>query len=101
MLARLETADGRPVSVFGSVGGAHPARQEVTVKGSRASFRFTEFYQLWKSGGGAWTAAYDFPAEPRRPTLQRPLAELDSCIRPEGTHRANPVAAWRVQGVGG
>src|SRR3546814_12915862 len=42
MLARLETADGRPVSVFGSVGGAQPDRQEVTVKGSRARFRFTE-----------------------------------------------------------
>src|SRR3546814_9842812 len=70
MLARLETADGRPVSVFGSVGGAQPDRQEVTVKGSRASFRFTEFYQLWKSGGGEWTAAYDFPADPRRSSLQ-------------------------------
>src|SRR3546814_15070128 len=48
--------------LFGSVGGAQPDRQEVTVKGSRASFRFTEFYQHWKSGGGGWPAASDFPA---------------------------------------
>jgi len=97
MLARLETADGRPVSVLGSVGGAQPDRQEVTVKGAKASFRFTEFYQLWKSTGGEWAAAYDFPSDPRRSSLQRQLDELDKLVRGETHLLATPEEALRVQ----
>ncbi len=97
ILARLETADGRPVSVLGSVGGAQPDRQDVTVKGSKTSFRFTEFYQLWKSSGGEWRAAYDFPADPRRDSLQRQLGELDRCARGEPHRLASPEEALRVQ----
>lgn len=97
VLARLETADCRPVSVLGSVGGAQPDRQEVTVKGAKSSFRFTEFYQLWKSSGGEWAAAYDFPADPRRSSLQRQLDELDKLIRGEPHLLATPEEALRVQ----
>lgn len=97
VLARLETADGRPVSVLGTVGGAQPDRQEVTVKGAKASFRFTEFYQLWKSTGGDWAAAYEFPADPRRASLQRQLDELDKCVRGEPHRLATPEEALRVQ----
>lgn len=97
VLARLETADGRPVSVIGTVGGAQPDRQEVTVKAARTSFRFTEFYQLWKSSGGEWTAAYDFPADPRRSSLQRQLDELDKLVRGEKHLLATPEEALRVQ----
>ena len=42
ILARLEAADGAPVSIFGAVGGAQPDRQELIVKGSRQSHRNTE-----------------------------------------------------------
>ncbi|MEZ5729062.1 MAG: hypothetical protein R3E48_14330 [Burkholderiaceae bacterium] len=54
MLARLESTDGRPITVLGTTGGQQPDRQEVTVKGSRASYQFREFYQLWRSDGGPW-----------------------------------------------
>lgn len=97
VLARLETADGRPVSVLGTVGGVQPDRQEVTVKGAKASFRFTEFYQLWKSTGGDWAAAYDFPADPRRSSLQRQLDELDKLVRGQPHLLATPEEALRVQ----
>ncbi|MEQ8865495.1 MAG: Gfo/Idh/MocA family oxidoreductase [Thalassobaculum sp.] len=97
VLARLETTDGRPVSVLGSVGGAQPDRQEVTVKASKTGFRFTEFYQLWKSTGGEWSAAYDFPTDPRRDSLQRQLGELDKCVRGEPHRLATPEEALRVQ----
>ncbi len=97
ILARLETADGRPVSVIGTVGGVQPDRQEVTVKATKTSFRFTEFYQLWRSVGGEWTAAYEFPADPRRSSLQRQLDELDKCVRGETHLLATPEEALRVQ----
>lgn len=97
ILARLETADGRPVSVIGTVGGAQPDRQEVTVKAAKTSFRFTEFYQLWKSSGGDWAAAYEFPADPRRSSLQRQLDELDKLVRGEKSLLATPEEALRVQ----
>lgn len=97
VLARLETPEGRPVSVLGTVGGAQPDRQEVTVKASKTSFRFTEFYQLWKSTGGPWEAAYDFPTDPRRASLQRQLDELDKCVRGEAHQLATPEEALRVQ----
>ncbi|MEQ8815934.1 MAG: Gfo/Idh/MocA family oxidoreductase [Thalassobaculum sp.] len=97
ILARLETADGKPVSVLGTVGGAQPDRQEVTVKAARTSFRFTEFYQLWRSAGAEWTAAYEFPADPRRSSLQRQLDELDKCVRGESHLLATPEEALRVQ----
>jgi len=44
MLARLEMCDGRPVSIRASAGGTRPDRQELTIKGSRASRRILEFY---------------------------------------------------------
>lgn len=97
ILARLETADGRPVSVIGTVGGAQPDRQEVTVKAAKTSFRFTEFYQLWKSSGGDWAAAYEFPTDPRRSSLQRQLDELDKLVRGENSLLATPEEALRVQ----
>lgn len=97
VLARLETADGKPVSVLGSVGGAQPDRQEVTVKGTKHSYRFTEFYQLWSSDGGAWEAAYRFPEDPRRASLQAQLDNLDALIGGQPSKLASPEEALRVQ----
>ena len=39
MLARLETADRRPVNIMASIGGAQPDRQDLTIKGALASRR--------------------------------------------------------------
>ncbi|NQW09892.1 MAG: Gfo/Idh/MocA family oxidoreductase [Alphaproteobacteria bacterium] len=97
ILARLETADGKPVTVLGSVGGAQPDRQEVTVKGAKRSYRFTEFYQLWTSDGGEWDAAYDFPADPRRASLQGQLDNLDALLTGKPSKLATPDEALRVQ----
>jgi predicted dehydrogenase len=80
IIARLATADGRPVTVLGTTGGARPDRQEVTVRGARASYQFREFYQLWRSDGGPWTEVIDWSTgeDPRRSALQR---QLDQAVR--------------------
>jgi predicted dehydrogenase len=98
MLARLETADGRPVSVLGTTGGRQPDRQEVTVKGTRASFQFREFYQLWRSDGGPWTEAIDWSHEdPRTSALQRQLTELDKWLQGQPHRLATIEEALDVQ----
>jgi predicted dehydrogenase len=98
MLARLETADGRPVNVLGTTGGRQPDRQEVTVKGSRASYQFREFYQLWRSDGGPWTEAVDWSNEdPRTSALQRQLTEVDQWLRGKPHRLATAEGALDVQ----
>jgi predicted dehydrogenase len=78
MLARLSTADGRPVTVMATTGGQQPDRQEVTVRGSRMNHQFREFSQLWRSDGGPWVEAVDWTSEdPRTSALQRQLTEVD------------------------
>lgn len=100
ILARLETADGRPVNVIGTTGGAQPDRQEVTVKGTRTSFQFREFYQLWRSDGGPWTEALDWAHEdPRTSALQRQLTEVDRWLRGEAHRLATVEEALAVQGL--
>lgn len=98
MLARLETADGRPVNVLGTTGGQQPDRQEVTVKGTRASYQFREFYQLWRSEGGPWSEAIDWSTEdPRSSALQRQLGELDRWLHGQPHRLATVEEALQVQ----
>lgn len=98
MLARLETADGRPVNVLGTTGGQQPDRQEVTVKGTRTSYQFREFYQLWRSDGGPWTEAIDGSnADPRTSALQRQLDELDRWLHGQPHRLATVEEALQVQ----
>ena len=97
VLARLETAQGVPVTILGSVGGAQPDRQEVTIKGSKRSYRISEFYQLWSSEGEAFAEVLQRPADPRRDSLQRQLNELDNCLRREPHLLATPQEALSVQ----
>jgi len=98
MLARLETANGRPVNVLGTTGGQQPDRQEVTVKGTRASYQFREFYQLWRSDGGPWTEAIDWTHEdPRTSALQRQLTELDKWLQGQPHRLATVEEALDVQ----
>lgn len=98
MLARLSTADGRPVSVMATTGGQQPDRQEVTVRGSRMNHQFREFYQLWRSDGGPWVEALDWRTEdPRTSALQRQLGEVDLWLRGKPHKLATAEEALAVQ----
>lgn len=98
MLARLETADGRPVTVMATTGGAQADRQEVTVRASRMNHQFREFYQLWRSDGGPWVEALDWTTEdPRTSALQRQLTEVDLWLRGQPHKLATAQEALAVQ----
>lgn len=98
MLARLSTADGRPVTVMATTGGQQPDRQEVTVRGTRMNHQFREFYQLWRSDGGPWREALDWTTEdPRTSALQRQLSEVDRWLRGEPHKLATVEEALAVQ----
>ena len=97
ILARLEAADGAPVSIFGAVGGAQPDRQELTVKGSLQSHRVSEFYRHAISDGGPFVATRPDPDDPRAEVLRRQLDELDKCLRREPHLLATPAEALSVQ----
>lgn len=95
--ARLENAEGVPVSVFASVGGQQPDRQEMTIKASVRSYRVSEFYELSVSEGGPFEAAAPPPADPRAVSLKAQLDELDKAIRGETHKLATPAEALHVQ----
>jgi predicted dehydrogenase len=98
MLARLTTADGKPVTVMATTGGQQPDRQEVTVRGSRMNHQFREFYQLWRSNGGPWEEALDWRTEdPRTSALQRQLSEVDLWLRGQPHKLATAEEALAVQ----
>lgn len=98
MLARLTTADGKPVTIMATTGGNQPDRQEVTVRGSRMNYQFREFSQLWKSDGGAWTEAIDWTHEdPRTSALQRQLSEVDRWLKGQPHKLATAQEALAVQ----
>ena len=97
MLARLETADGRPVTVMASVGGAQPDRQELTIKGSKASRRITEFYIDAMSDGGPFEEFEERPADPRGASLKAQLDDLLLCVDGKPNRLATPQEGLRVQ----
>ena len=98
MLARLRTADGRPVTVMATTGGQQPDRQEVTVRGSRMNHQFREFSQLWRSDGGPWVEAVDWTSEdPRTSALQRQLTEVDLWLKGQPHKLATAEEALEVQ----
>lgn len=98
MLARLETSEGRPVTVMATTGGAQEDRQEVTVRASRMNHQFREFYQLWRSEGGPWVEALDWTTEdPRTSALQRQLTEVDLWLRGQPHKLATAQEALVVQ----
>jgi predicted dehydrogenase len=99
MLARLQTADGRPVTVMATTGGRQPDRQEVTVRGDKLNHQFREFSQLWRSDGGAWVEAVDWSVgeDPRRSALQRQLTEVGRWLRGEPHKLATAEEGLAVQ----
>jgi predicted dehydrogenase len=99
MLARLETADGRPVTVMATTGGRQPDRQEVTVRGSKLNHQFREFSQLWRSDGGPWVEVVDWSSgeDPRRSALQRQLTEVGRWLQGRPHKLATAEEALAVQ----
>jgi len=97
MLARLENADGLPVTIMASVGGAQPDRQELTIKGARTSRRISEFYIDAVSDGGDFLEIGARPADPRAVSLKAQLDDLVLCIAGDPNRLATPEEALRVQ----
>lgn len=97
LLARLETAQGQPVSILASVGGAQPDRQELTIKGSSLSRRITDFYVDWQSDGGDFVELGERPTDPRTASLQAQLGDLLLCMEGKPNRLATPAEALRVQ----
>ncbi|MCP5080309.1 MAG: Gfo/Idh/MocA family oxidoreductase [Alphaproteobacteria bacterium] len=97
MAARLETAGGVPVSVFASVGGQQPDRQEMTIKGAARTYRVAEFYLLSVSEGGPFEEVGPPPADPRAVSLKAQLDELDKAVRGQAHKLATPAEALAVQ----
>ncbi len=97
LLARLETADGKPVSIMASVGGAQPDRQEVIIKGSKVSRRITDFYVDSASDGGAFVEVADRPEDPRAVSLKAQLDDLLLCLDGKPNRLATLQEALRVQ----
>lgn len=97
MLARLENADGIPVTIMASVGGAQPDRQELTIKGSAVSRRVTDFYVDAWSDGGPFEEIAERPSAPRAVSLKAQLDDLLLCIGGKPNRLATPEEALRVQ----
>ncbi|MEO0363006.1 MAG: Gfo/Idh/MocA family oxidoreductase [Pseudomonadota bacterium] len=97
MAAELRTEQGAPVSVFASVGGAQPDRQEMTIKGAARSWRVSEFFQLSRSDGGPFAPVGAAPADPRAPALRAQLDELDKMIAGEPHLLASPEEGLAAQ----
>lgn len=97
LLARLESANGAVVSILGTVGGALPDRQEVTVKGSRRSYRIVDFYQLEVSDGGPFAVARVPDGDAREEALHAQLSELAICVAGQPHGLASVEEALAVQ----
>lgn len=95
--ARLVNRDGLPVSIFGSVGGAQPDRQEVTVKGEKASRRISEFSIDTVSTGGDFTPTSAAPPDDRASSLKAQLSDMARLMAGKPTRLASPQEALRVQ----
>lgn len=97
LLARLESANGAVVSILGTVGGALPDRQEVTVKGNRRSYRIVDFYQLEVSDGGPFAVARVPDGDAREEALHAQLSELAICVAGQPHGLASVEEALAVQ----
>jgi predicted dehydrogenase len=97
MLARLEAANGCPVTVMASIGGAQPDRQELTIKGTQISRRVTDFYRDAASDGGEFLSIGAESADPRTLSLQAQLDDLLLLINRKPNRLATPEEALRVQ----
>ena len=86
-----------PVSILGSVGGAQPDRQEVTVKGAKASRRISEFSIDTVSTGEDFAPTSDVPADTRATSLKAQLDDMALLMAGKTSRLATPEEALRVQ----
>ncbi len=95
--ARLVSATGAPVSIMGSVGGAQPDRQELTIKGAKVSRRVSDFYKDAMSTGNDFTPVDEDPHDPRATSLRAQLDDLVLLIEGKENRLATLAEALRVQ----
>jgi predicted dehydrogenase len=95
--ARLVNTAGLPVTIMGSVGGAQPDRQEVTIKGSETSRRIADFYRDLVSFGAEFTSATPDPVDPRAASLKAQLDDLVLLMAGKPNRLATIDEALRVQ----
>lgn len=95
--ARLVNAEGLPVSILGSIGGAQPDRQEVTVKGAKASRRISEFSIDTRSTGEAFAPTNSSPTDTRATSLKAQLDDMALLMDGGPSRLATPAEALRVQ----
>ncbi|MEW9921665.1 Gfo/Idh/MocA family protein [Marimonas sp. MJW-29] len=95
--ARLVNATGAPVTIMGSVGGAQPDRQELTIKGAQASRRISDFYRDAVSDGGPFEAVGEEPKDPRAVSLKAQLDDLALLVAGKPNRLATLEEALRVQ----
>lgn len=95
--ARLVSSSGAPVTIMASVGGAQPDRQEVTVKGSKASRRISDFYRDAVSTGGDFKEITTDHHDPRATSLKAQLDDLVLLINGKVNRLATLSEALRVQ----
>ncbi len=95
--SRLVNSDGLPVTIMGSVGGAQPDRQEVTIKGSTSSRRISEFSHDAISYGDEFLAINQTSADPRATSLKAQLDDLACLVAGQPSRLATVQEALRVQ----
>jgi hypothetical protein len=82
---------------MGSVGGAQPDRQELTIKGAKASRRVSDFYKDAMSTGTDFTPVDEDPHDPRATSLRAQLDDLVLLIEGKENRLATLAEALRVQ----
>lgn len=95
--ARLIDKTGLPVTIMGSVGGAQPDRQEVTIKGSKASRRVSDFYRDAVSSGDAFVPLAKDVSDPRMVSLKAQLDDLVLLMAGKPHRLATVDEALRIQ----
>ncbi|MEP4198729.1 MAG: Gfo/Idh/MocA family oxidoreductase [Aliishimia sp.] len=95
--ARLLSATGVPVTVMGSVGGAQPDHQVVTIKGAKASRRISDFYRNAASTGGPFEPVQAEGVDQRGASLNAQLDDLALLVAGQPNRLATLQEALRVQ----
>ncbi len=95
--ARLINDAGVPVTIMGSVGGAQPDRQEVTIKGRNTSYRVSEFSRVTVSTGAEFHAVTPDDADPRAVGLKAQLDDMALLMKGAPNRLATLQEALRVQ----
>ena len=86
-----------PINIFGSSGGVGPDRQEVTVWGTKKSYRINDFYFLETAKDPTWHSALKSDDDPRTTTLQRQLDNVDKWLTGNDHPLASAEDAFSVQ----